>query len=201
MRTLEDVYKLLKSSFFWECQEGGFMAHEARGLSWVSDAELASVDPRLPVYIRLVADTNQANSNTLGVDGDNVAYTLHYWTTAPVILTDTKGVKHILKDIGSMHEQESRGVVIVYGDTYVIGYVSGLVSEVQTEIPYVLDCSLLNIKVYKEKMDETYPNWEKRWNTAESLGMPEEERPSYILGFAGKTAQSLPVNMSQVGFD
>lgn len=178
------------------------MAHASHGQSWVVDAELALVDARLPVYIRLVTDTNQANSNTMGVDGDNVAYTLMCWTTAPVVLTDTKGVRHRLKDINGMREQESRGLVIVFSDTYVIENVTGIVDGVTTEIPYVKDCSLLNIKVYKEKLEERYPNWEKRWDAAESLGMPEEERPHYILGDQTRTPGATPsVNMGQVGFD
>lgn len=178
------------------------MAHESRGLSWVRDDELSQVDPRLPVYIRLVANSHQANSNTVGVDGDNVAYTLHCWTAEPVVLTDTKGARHLMKDISGMREQESKGQVIVFGDTYVIGHVSGLVNGEMTEIPFVLDCSLLNIKVYKEKMDETYPNWEKRWNTADSLGMAEEERPAYVLMNTTRAKVTVPtVTMNQVDFN
>lgn len=131
--------------------------------------------PQFPKYLKALLTWRQARGDRAHAYGDEVEPTLDYARSGGIEFTlDTKLV----------FSKANALLEIVHSDNlWFSGELLGLTeSAVDNErVPVIVSSNTRNYMVPKKVFDETYPGWETRWKTAQTLGLDNNTQLEYVF--------------------
>lgn len=145
-------------------------------------SELASVNPRLPFYLRDVFGRITAMHLPVEVVGSSVLETLTNWRSPYLTIDATDGFTHTIKTVHSVNWDRTMDLVVWYFDCLSMlpfewdspmgpqqaHYVTGGYHHIaDTDVAW---------------MDVQYPGWRQRFDVSENLELGDSDRASFVLG-------------------
>lgn len=173
--------KLLPQAYSYTSCEGGFKRRRLGDMTplmnqtFISDAEIALLDPRLPDGIRALEATS------ININGAFIRSMLKLWS-APIFIETTQGAFVAMYEVAHVLDDENELSFVAKGHTYEI--VSTDTGEVL--LPGYGDD--VYPRVCKAWLDTNYPDWENRYKLACDLGMSLTEAVIAMQNTPGNTA-------------
>lgn len=151
--------------------------------------ELDACDPRL--FDALEAYWQRKSLSTVEVSADNIRHTVSFWKEAYVEVPVLNNTTQYAFEFGSFQYYPDKNV----GKLLLNGYVT---SKTSNGTPFVIDTLWSQSWVACTWLDETYPDWKKRWEVSQALGDSNPRmQVAYILS---KTGTAPDVTLTDMTF-
>lgn len=201
MRTQEQLHALIAKSATWMRVGDGNYQVAGTGIArdtTVSHAELQLFDNRLPSYMQHLCSMMETLKLPLVVPGGALRDTLRNWYKPYLVIEDTSGAQHTVRQVLSIKLDEQFECVTFYYDEASIVNFRHASADGTGHARGIAGMFQHMVEVSCEWMDGAFPGWRTRMAVIESLGLSDEEAAAFILS-DNTPLQNLP--LPDVEFD